>query len=201
DISTVSNETLTELFSTAPILRSYQGTRGVNRRPCEVSILEFIARAGEKKESQSIPVPKVHRVLNIETEGVFFGCRCLVVMDFVKGTTLEECWDDLSQTEHLDVVSQLSSMITAQHSIPPLREQQQQPGPLGCKTPGSTADLNHSTLKQAPKDAPLFHFDRLVLRHLDIAPRNLILGPDGRVWLIDWADSGAFTEIRCARVH
>jgi aminoglycoside phosphotransferase (APT) family kinase protein len=57
-----------------------------------------------------------------------------MVMDFVKGTTVEKCWDDLSQTEHVDVVSQIASMITAQHSIPPSQEQQQQPGPVGCKT-------------------------------------------------------------------
>lgn len=230
DISKVSDETLTELFSAAPVLHSYQGTRivrlsqklilkgGVNARPCEASILELIARAGEENGLQSIPVPKVHRVLNIETEGVFFGCRCLMVMDFVEGRTVEECWDELSQTERVDVVSQVASMIITLHSIPLSQEQEQQPGPVGCKTcvargywfpdagagPFGSKDKLEAWFnrrleitqhfKQAPKDAPPFHFDRLVLTHLDIAPRNLILGPDGKVWLIDWADSGIYPE-------
>jgi aminoglycoside phosphotransferase (APT) family kinase protein len=142
-----------------------------------------------------------------------------MVMDFVKGRTVEECWDDLSQAERVDVVSQVASMITALHSITLSQEQQQQqPGPVGCKTSvargywfpdagagpfGSKEQLQAwfnrrleitQHFNQAPKDADPFQFDRLVLRHHDIAPRNLILGPDGKVCLIDWADSGIYPE-------
>lgn len=99
----VSDKTLTELFDTAPIIHHYQGTRivrisqtwvikrGINSRPCEANILDLIAKAGEREEIQPIPVPKVYRVLNIETEGVFFGARCLIVMEFVKGRTVKDC--------------------------------------------------------------------------------------------------------------
>lgn len=108
---------MTELFDTAPIIHHYQGTRiahisqtlvikgGINSRPCEANIFDLIAKAAEREEIQPIPVSKVYRVLNIETERVFFGARCLIVMDFVKGRTVEDCWEDLSQIERKDAVS------------------------------------------------------------------------------------------------
>lgn len=37
-------------------------------------------------------------------------------------------------------------------------------------------------------------FEKLLLTHQDIAPRNLILNALGKVWLIDWAFAGAYPE-------
>lgn len=220
----VPDETLTALFDTAPVLHSYEGTRivrlsqtlvlkgGLNARPCEASILKLVGAKG----GSTIAVPKVHRVLNIETENVYFGCRCLIVMDFVEGRSVEECWEHLNEAERADVVTQVASMITTLQSIPV--PQQQQPGPVNCRTClargfwfadmgagpfGSKEDLeawfNHKltvckNCKQAPETVPPFHFDKLVYTHQDIAPRNLILGADGKVWLIDWGDAGIYPE-------
>ncbi|KAJ5704566.1 Aminoglycoside phosphotransferase [Penicillium majusculum] len=39
---------------------------------------------------------------------------------------------------------------------------------------------------------PPFQFSKFVITHHDISPRNLILDRDGKVWLIDWADAGAY---------
>jgi aminoglycoside phosphotransferase (APT) family kinase protein len=160
-------------------------------------------------------VPKIHRVLNIETENVFFGCKCLLVMDFAEGRLVEECWEHLSEAERVDVVAQVASMITILQSIP---VPQQPPGPVGCRTClargfwfadmgagpfGSKEELEAwfnrklaicKNFKQAPETVPPFHFDKLVLTHQDIAPRNLILGPDWKVWLIDWGDAGIYPE-------
>jgi hypothetical protein len=33
---------------------------------------------------------------------------------------------------------------------------------------------------QADDDVPLIYFDKIFLTHLDIAPRNLIIGPDSK---------------------
>ncbi|PGH28204.1 hypothetical protein AJ80_00094 [Polytolypa hystricis UAMH7299] len=76
DISKVSDETLTALFDTAPIIHSYQGTHivrlsqtlvlkgGLSARPCEASIVKLVST----EAGSAIVVPKVHRALNIETE-------------------------------------------------------------------------------------------------------------------------------------
>lgn len=230
DISLVSDETLTELFDTAPIIHNYQGTRivrisqtliikgGINSRPCEANILDLIAKAAEREEIPSIPVPKVYRVLNIETEGVFFGARCLIVMDFVKGRTVEDCWEDLSQIERKDVVSEVASIINNLHSIPLPKGKDLVPGPVGCQDciargrflPDAGAGPFSSTeelqawynrrleitqhFHQAPPDALPFVFNKYAVTHYDVAPRNLILDSDSKVWLIDWGDAGIYPE-------
>lgn len=183
-------------------------------RPCEANILKLIA---ECDGSEAILVPKVHRVINTGTEE-FYGCTCLILMDFVDGRTVEQCWSDLNQEERVEVISQVASMITTLRSIPLSEEQQQKPGPMGCKIcvargywftdigAGPFDSKEHmekwfnrrldisQKFHQAPDTVPLFHFDKLVLTHLDIAPRNLILSPDGNVWLIDWGDAGIYPD-------
>ena len=47
---------------------------------------------------------------------------------------------------------------------------------------------------QAPDTVPPFRFEKLVLTHLDVAPRNLILNSDGRAWLIDWGNAGIYPD-------
>jgi hypothetical protein len=172
----------------------------------------------EHAGSDAILVPKVHRVLNIETEDVFLGCKCLILMDLVDGRSVEQCWPDLNQAEREDVVSQVASMIGTLRSIPLSPEQQQQPGPVGCKScvargywftdigAGPFDSKEHletwfnrrleisQKFHQAPDTVPPFHFDKLVLTHLDIALRNLILGHDGKVWLIGWGDAGIYPD-------
>ncbi|OQD63167.1 hypothetical protein PENPOL_c010G02970 [Penicillium polonicum] len=91
DISQVSDETLTTLFDTAPALHSYEGTRvvrmshtlvlkgGRGARPSEANILNLVA---ECDGSETIRVPKVYRVLNIEPDEIY-GYKCLILMDFI----------------------------------------------------------------------------------------------------------------------
>ncbi|UDD57501.1 hypothetical protein AFCA_005002 [Aspergillus flavus] len=45
---------------------------------------------------------------------------------------------------------------------------------------------------QAPQDIPPFDFQKFVLVHQDISPRNMILDATGKVCLIDWAHAGAY---------
>lgn len=190
---------------------------GITTRPCEAKILKLIAE-GEREGSTAIPVPKVHRVFNIETGHEFFGCSCLILMDFIEGKSLEKCWGDLSQIQRKDVVSQVASIITTLRSIQLSQEQQQRPGPMGCESCAARGcwftdigagpfdskedceawfnrrlDISQK-FHQAPETAPLFHFDKLVVTHLDIALHNLILGPDGKVWLIDLGDAGIYPD-------
>jgi shikimate kinase len=223
DISKVSDETLKALFDTTHVIHSYQGTcivrisqtlvlkGGPNARPCEASIMNMVIAQG----GGMIALPKVHRVLNIDTKNVHLACKCILLMDFVEGRTLEECWEHLSEAERVNVVAQVASMITTLHSIP---ASQQEPGPvdrtrtclargywftdMGARPFNSKQDLEAwfnrrleicKRFKQAPETTPPFKFDKLVLTHLDIAPRNLILGPDGKVRLY-WGDAGIYPE-------
>lgn len=47
--------------------------------------------------------------------------------------------------------------------------------------------------KQLPKSAPRFRFSSVVLAHQDVAPRNLILDAQGKVWLVDWGYAGVYS--------
>lgn len=232
DLTEVSDETLITLFDTAPVLHSYEGTRivrisqsliikgGSGARPCEAHILNLVAGIGKEGTGSegSIAVPRVHRVTKVESEGFFYGARCLLVMDFIDGPTVEACWDILNQTEREDVVSQVASIVNTLQSFQLSPQQQELPGPVGCKTclargfwfPDFGAGPFNSKqeleayfngrleisqlFNQAPDTVPPFRFERLVLTHQDIAPRNLILRPDGKVFLIDWGDAGIYPE-------
>ncbi|KAK2796763.1 hypothetical protein FQN50_009444 [Emmonsiellopsis sp. PD_5] len=221
DITKVPDETLIELFNTAPLLHSYQGTRivrlsstlvlkgGELARPCEADIMKLV------RAKTTIPVPKVHRVLNIKTQDTFFGCQCYIVMDFIEGDTLQDLWEALSQAQREDVVSQVASMFLALQSA---EVPQQQPGPVDCQLckakgywfsdigGGPFKDIaamqawfNRKLeicqhFKQVTDTVPPFCFDRLILTHQDIALRNLILDPQGKVWLVDWGDAGIYPE-------
>ena len=232
DLSRVSSETLIALFDTAPASHSYEGTRivrisqsliikgGSGARPCEANILNIVAGIGKEGAGSegSIAVPRVHRVIKVESERIFYGARCLLVMDFIDGPTVEACWDTLNQTEREDIVSQVASMINTLQSFELSSQQQDLPGPVGCKTClargfwfpdfgagpfNSKEDLEayfnrqleiSQLFNQAPDTVLPFSFERLVLTHQDIAPRNLILRPDGKVFLIDWGDAGIYPE-------
>ena len=148
DLSEVSDETLIALFDTAPALHSYEGTRivrisqsliikgGSGARPCEANILDLVTGIGKEGTGSegSIAVPRVHRVTKVESERIFYGARCLLVMNFIDGSTVEACWDTLSQTEREDVVSQVASIVNTLQSFQLSPQQQELPGPVGCKT-------------------------------------------------------------------
>ncbi|KAJ5197583.1 Aminoglycoside phosphotransferase [Penicillium cf. viridicatum] len=131
-------------------------------------------------------------------------------MDFVSGRTVEDCWEDLSQIERKDVVSKVASIMNNLHSIPLPEGQELVPGPVGCSAyvargrlfpdagPGPFGSTEHlqawydrrleitQHFHQAPPDALPFIFKKYTITHYDIAPRNLILDSDDKVWLIDW---------------
>lgn len=154
-------------------------------------------------------------MLDVKTGGDLpFGCQCLIVMDFVEGRVVQDCWDSLNEVERVDVVNQTASTLNTLHLIPV----PQDPGPVGCKIClargcwfsdigggpfNSKKDLDDwfnwkltvcQHFKQAPATLPPFCFDKLVLTHQDIDPLNLILAPDGKVWLIDWGNAGIYPE-------
>ena len=160
----------------------------------------------------SIRVPQVHRSFQVEDDTKYFGTSGYIVMDFIQGQPLDECWDSLPPSTQGEVASQVAEMIKEMQSIELL-----QPGPIGggpCRglfftdysagpftdTAKMEAWFNHKldickSVHQAPKDTPPFHLTKFVLTHHDISPRNLILDQHGQVWLVDWAYSGAYPPV------
>jgi aminoglycoside phosphotransferase (APT) family kinase protein len=156
----------------------------------------------------TIRIPKVHHSFNVPGPG-YFGTMGYIVMDYVEGTSLANCWDDLDFGKRQDVVNQVSGIIQQLQSV-----QFERPGPIGggpCRgrwftdyTAGPFAGrqeienwFNHKLTickgtGNARQDIPAFNFPAFVLTHQDISPRNLILDPCGQIWLIDWAYSGAY---------
>ncbi|OAT03284.1 hypothetical protein BDBG_16040 [Blastomyces gilchristii SLH14081] len=122
----------------------------------------------------------------------------LDVMDFVEGRVVEDFWNSLTETERVEIVIQTASILNTLQSAPV----PQDPGPVGCKiclAQGfwfSSMGGRPFNLKKDLEDCtlPQFRIDKLVLTYQDIAPRNLILGPDDKVWLVDWGYAGRYSE-------
>lgn len=167
--------------------------------------------------SLQLPVPKVHRTFAAEIADTSANRNVtghFIVMDYVPGPTVEECWDSLDQKERESVVGQVAAMIETMQSK---HLDELPPGPLGRADgekfqgpwfpyygvgPFATlqdleAWCNHKIdvcirFQQLTPSAPRFRFDSVVFTHQDMAPRNLILDAQGKVWLIDWAWAGVY---------
>lgn len=163
-----------------------------------------------------LPVPKVHRAFTADMPGpsdepVEKGH--FIVMDYVPGPTVEECWTSLDLTARQSVAGQVAAIINTMQSTPlklmpgPIgqAENQKFEGPwfteYGAGPFATMQDLedwcNHKIdvcrkFKQLSRFAPKFRFQRLVLTHQDIAPRNVIIDAQGKVWLIDWGIAGVY---------
>ncbi|KAK2754864.1 hypothetical protein FQN54_006757 [Arachnomyces sp. PD_36] len=210
-----SDEDLISLAETSPILFKLSGTNvvrlsktlvlkaGGNILPCEASALRLVA------EGTGIPVPRVHRSFQVPDVSQYFGTKGYIVMDYIDGVNLGDSWKYLSSEQKKDAVVQTVKMVEQMQALT-LKD----PGPLGggpCRGrfftdysagPFSGAEemeawFNHKLtlckhLKQAPAETPSFHFSQFVLVHQDISPRNLIRDISGQLWMIDWADAGAY---------
>ena len=155
-----------------------------------------------------VRVPKVRRSFNVPGPG-YFETIGYIVMDYVEGVCLANCWNDLDSLKRQNVILQVAGMIQQLQSV-----RLNSPGPIGgglsqgrwftdyCAGPFTTRQeienwFNHKLAickgtGNARQDIPPFNFPTFVLTHQDISPRNLILDPSDRVWLIDWAFAGAY---------
>ncbi|OQD70488.1 hypothetical protein PENDEC_c023G02483 [Penicillium decumbens] len=150
--------------------------------PCEAEMLNLVA------SKTNIRTPRVRRSFQIQDETQYFGTRGYMVMDFIQGQPLDECWSNLLNDDQRQIATQIADMIAQMQSIVI-----SQPGPLGggpCRggfftdySAGpfkDTAELEGwsnqkldmcKRVNQAPKDTPPFQFTTFVLTHQDISPR------------------------------
>ncbi|KAJ3811126.1 kinase-like domain-containing protein [Lentinula aff. lateritia] len=162
-----------------------------------------------------IPVPRVHRVVKRKWD-------YLIVQDYIKGPTLANAWSTYSIWQKIGVAFTLRRYVRqlrrlkASPSTPPGPIGAD--GPRICESPifgqvqshrgpfASYAELTaffNQRAKMAydaielPEDHPsrkqrFDNSEALVFTHQDINPRNIIVGEDGRLWIIDWAWSGYY---------
>lgn len=155
----------------------------------------------------SIPVPRVYRVLEDA------GCH-LIVMDYIEGQRLDKAWPTLSFWQKCNVAWTIRGYIRQLRRIP--TNSSTRPGPLGPE-PGRCYGLIFDDAEAGPFEnvADFFHLvhksvygqqsrtdhtqrqyhpesQQFVFTHEDLNTRNIILGTDGKVWLIDWDWSGFY---------
>ena len=151
----------------------------------------------------------MHRSFQIDDETRYFGTMGYILMDYIDGDNVGDCWKYLTKNQKENIVHQTAEMIAQLQAIDfPIA------GLLGggpCRgrfftdySAGPFKDaiemqnwFNHKLtickyFNQAPKDTPAFEFTKFVLVHQDASPRNMILDKSGTVWFIDWADAGAY---------
>ncbi|KAL9025555.1 MAG: hypothetical protein Q9196_005640 [Gyalolechia fulgens] len=134
-----------------------------------------------------------------------------ILMQYIEGDVLDKKWSGLDIYARQDIHSQLIDFLRQLHAI-----RLPVPGPLGgglSRGPlftdygagpfRSTEDLESwfderllvcQEFHRAPQTHPSFsgQFQNLVMCHMDIAPRNLILDRQLRVWVLDWAHAGGY---------
>ncbi|KAI0320246.1 kinase-like domain-containing protein [Amylostereum chailletii] len=164
----------------------------------------------------SIPVPRCDRFIDRHSDAADDGVAMLV-MEYIEGSVLADVWSDLSLWMKFRVG------VTVWHYIYQLRSfsrrhRPHRSGPLGDDEPcrgryfpdvgaGPFATYKEMTdwfnnrlllirrfHKKALNTAPFDGRSPLVLTHMDLHLRNLILGKDGQLWVIDWAEAGFYPE-------
>jgi aminoglycoside phosphotransferase len=145
--------------------------------------------------------------------------RTYIVMDYVRGHTLQDKWTSASKNQQLAWASQLAEIISQLRALPSM--DCTRPGPLnpsmeercegrwftnfGAGPFHSHHDLAKwlnkklSIARRGCEDEtstyPVFESTcRLVFTHQDLAARNLIVDDNGRLWAIDWELAGWYPE-------
>ncbi|KAL6305721.1 kinase-like domain-containing protein, partial [Sparassis latifolia] len=151
-------------------------------------------------ERTSIPIPDVHLVFKQ-------GNITYIIMQFIHGPTVQNCWHMLDASQRHSVASQLVRYIDDLHCSS-VSAPSNKPGPLDggkCEGPWFTfygagpfasyeelvTWLNRKEVLSQTKSTNSFTTDRpLVFTHQDLSPRNLILDDNDKLWVIDWELAG-----------
>jgi hypothetical protein len=181
------------------------------------------ARAAEYRNMQfvhenapSVRLPQLIRMFAIDkesssdawTHGVY------IVMEYVHGAVLSDCWLEMSEDRRQNVCDQVVGIISELQSL-----RIENPGPIGGGRSldptglfsiggagpfDSISDLETwynlrlrlcKKIKSVPQDMPSFNGTfgaYMVMSHLDIAMRNIIVQAGDVVCLIDWEFAGAY---------
>ncbi|KAF5350567.1 hypothetical protein D9756_008740 [Leucocoprinus leucothites] len=158
----------------------------------------------------TIPVPRIRRVIK-RNDYVFY-----LVQDYIKGQALADVWNQLTIWKKIWVAFTLRKYIRQLHRIKapsttPPGPVSSQPQPidnyrvlgeaLGTIGPFDTSAEFSALLDQyysravfvgSPYHNEKCNMSELVLGHQDLTPRNMIIGEDGQLWIIDWGNAGFY---------
>jgi hypothetical protein len=101
-------------------------------------------------QSTSIPIPKVHKSFFVFGTGGYHDSTGYVVMDFIEGKCLADCWADLPLAQKEAVLVQVADMIRQMQSVKVAKQD-----PLGeghAKGSGSLYTEQGLSLPQRPSD-------------------------------------------------
>lgn len=153
----------------------------------------------------TIPIPRLIRVIDIGESDH------LAIMEYIPGKQLNHAWPTLSLRAKLRIAWTLRSYVRQLRKIRGVRPGPPGDGVLLCDghvfgyTPkGPFADqaalasyFRKFLACYFPRPSSYDPFDLikpLVLTHFDLNMRNILLGDDGQVWIIDWGWSGYYPE-------
>lgn len=100
------------LFATGPVIHALGNIRivriskdlvikgGSEIRASEAATMNYASAMTE------VLLPKVHRVVHRAPDKIW-GETCLIVMDFIQGSTLHDCWGTLNEEARANIVDQV----------------------------------------------------------------------------------------------
>ncbi|KAF9071471.1 kinase-like domain-containing protein, partial [Rhodocollybia butyracea] len=185
----------------------------VAKSRCRVYASELVVSELVRTETR-IPVPFCQRYIPSSNSG---GDAC-IVMQYVEGDVLDDVWATLSIWMKFRVIITLRYYIRQLRMLPALLRLSN-PGPIGgspdyCESRLLTEDppnlfesyadmvtwygMRHRFMQKYRKmPQNIAHFDDsrpLAIVHQDLHPRNLIMGRDGQLWVIDWGRAGVYPD-------
>ncbi|EQL38001.1 hypothetical protein BDFG_01018 [Blastomyces dermatitidis ATCC 26199] len=137
-----------------------------------------------------------------------------ILMEFINGSPLCDIWPTLINKVRSSIYAQIADYLRTIHDI-----EIERPGPVGggiSRGPlftdyGAGPFLTSRHMEDWFNERLLVckefnrvtydhhgfsgKFRKLVMCHMDVAPRNMILDGDGNIWLLDWAHSGEYPEL------
>jgi len=166
----------------------------------EARALDFV------RANTSIPVPKVRRY-------IVSGCYADLLMEKIEGTRLDKLWPSYSPLQKFLTAWILRGYIFELRKASGVYHRCHVPGPM-ANTPQQCygPEFLFGARYQGPFERPrqlLDYFSKwrgnsgprfdnsynsqpLVLTHNDLSMRNIIVGRDGKLWLVDWGWSGFY---------
>lgn len=106
------------LADKAPILYEISATKIVRisqdlAMKCGASIMSSEAEALRlAREKAGILVPRVYRAFQVDDPSQLYGTRGYLVMDYIKGRNLGDCWKQLAKEEKDDAIRQVEAAIS-----------------------------------------------------------------------------------------